>query len=490
MKLHSLRTRILLALTGLILIGFAALTAFAGQQVSAGTTSDFKDRMIEQALLIARGLKEPVEHLADGETSATTLETTLQEYATQFGIEVALLKGNGRSWVGQPVSSTLDSENAPEVAAASTGQTSENTRQAPSGQSTVYTAAPIYEDGSIIGIVHLASPLSDAQSLIWQRWSILIVGFLIFAGLAIIVSLWLSDSLTRPLAQLRQSALQIAQGDFSQRLPEDRQDEIGQLAHSFNHMTAQVEAMIEEQRTFAGNASHELRTPLTTIRLRSEALRDSNLDEQTTRQYIVEIDDEAARLSGLIEDLILISRLDSGRLETGHEEIDPIRFVRRLAQEFEPALAEKQLQLNQYLPDQLPAVQASLSHLQVVFRNILTNTIKYTPAGGSISWSVTASDTYFHSTLTDTGQGLSPEDLDHLFERFYRADKAHARDIPGVGLGLSLVKMIVEFYGGTIEISSPGINQGTTVVIQWPYKPMGANNYLNFVPIKAQTIKR
>jgi signal transduction histidine kinase len=467
--MHSLRTRILIAFTGLILIGFAALTAFAGQQLSAGTTNDFKERMIEQAQLIARGLKESVEHLAEGEVSANAIEEALQEYANQFGIEVTLLQENGRYLLGTPVSSTIPSDNAPEVDAARLGQTGENTRPDPSGQQTIYTAAPIYEDGRIMAIIHLAAPLAGAQSLIWQRWSILIGGVLILAGLAIGVSLWLSSSLTRPLSQLQSSAEKIAQGDFSHRLPEDRQDEIGQLAGAFNHMTGQVEAMIEEQRTFAGNASHELRTPLTTIRLRSEALRDGVLDEPTAQQYIIEIDDEVARLGRLVEDLILISRLDSGRLQAGHEEIDPVRFARSLAQALQPSLTEKQLRLDLQLPAQLPPVQASLNHLQVVFRNILTNTIKYTPAGGKITWRVTDENGRFHSTITDTGQGIAPEDLDHLFERFYRADKAHSREIPGVGLGLSLVKMIVEFYGGSIEISSLGINQGTTVIVQWPF---------------------
>jgi signal transduction histidine kinase len=469
MRRHSLRTRILVTLTGLILIGFAALTAFAGQQMSAGTTNDFKESLIQQAQLVARGLKEPVEHLSEGESSTFSLEEALQEYATQFDIEVVLLRENGRFWLGSPVASTIPPEMAPEITAARQGQISENTRPAPSGVQTVYTAAPIYEDGRIIGIVQLASPLTEAQTLIWQRWSILIGGVLILSFLAIGISLWLSASLTQPLAQLEHSALQIAQGDFSQRLPENRQDEIGQLAGAFNHMTNQVEAMIEEQRSFAGNASHELRTPLTTIRLRSEALRDGVLDEETSRQYIVEIDEEATRLSNLVEDLILISRLDSGRLQAGHEEIDPIRFVRRLAQEFDSILVEKQLQLEIQLPENLPPVRASLNHLQVVFRNILTNTIKYTPVGGQITWSIAENSECFQSTITDTGQGIAPEELDHLFERFYRADKAHTREIPGVGLGLSLVKMIIEFYGGTIEISSLGINQGTTVAINWPF---------------------
>ncbi len=472
-----MRARILFAMMGLVIIGFAALTVLAGRQLSLGTINDYKDRMIEQSQLIARGLKEPVEHLFEGEASPGALEESLQEFGAQFNIEVTLLQGNGRYWLGEPVSSTIVPQDAPEVLAAKLGRTIENTRPDAHGQLTVYAAAPIYEDDHLLAIVHLASPLTGAQSLVWQRWLSLIAGFLIFAVVAVGISLWLSRSLTRPLAQLRHSALQIAQGDFSQRLPEKRKDEIGQLAGTFNFMAGQVEAMIEEQRTFAGNASHELRTPLTTIRLRSEALRDGILDEQTARQYIIEIDDEAARLGNLVDDLILVSRLDSGRMEVGQEEIDPLRFVRQLAKEFEPLLKEKQIDLVLQLPEQLPSVHVSLSHLQVVFRNLLTNAIKFTPSGGRIDWAITSNNAYFQSAITDSGQGITAADLDHLFERFYRVDKAHSREVPGVGLGLSLVKMIVEFYGGTIEINSPGINLGTTVIVHWPFIASGYQPY-------------
>src|SRR5690606_22912040 len=114
----------------------------------------------------------------------------------------------------------------------------------------------------------------------------------------------------RPLIQLHQATLNVAAGNFSSRLPAERSDELGQVARAFNHMTAQIEAMIEEQKAFASNASHELRTPLTAIRLRSEALREGLVDEATARQYIAEIDDEAERLGNLVQDLIVLSRLD------------------------------------------------------------------------------------------------------------------------------------------------------------------------------------
>ncbi len=465
---YSLRARLLLVFTGLIVLGFAALTAFAGNQLSTSTIADYEERLAEQAALIAKGLHEPVEHVLEDERPQAELETAVTEYAQQFSIRVALLDNNGRFWVGDTQLGNNASAAAPEIAAALSGQVVHSTRRDPAGKYLVYTAAPVYEDHEIVGIVHLAAPLSEAQVLVQQRWSILVGGVILLAIVAIGVSLWLSASLIRPLTQLRLSALHIAKGDFSQRLPETRQDEIGQLAGAFNHMAAQVEAMLEEQRAFAGNASHELRTPLTAIRLRSEALRDGLVDAETAHQYIIEIDDEVSRLTDLTQDLTLLSRLDAGNLQPGQESVNMLRLARHLVDACRPQAAEKQIAITLDAPDLLAEVQASLSHLHVVFRNVLSNAVKYTPSGGTVTWQITQTDSGLVNVISDTGQGIAAEDIPHLFERFYRVDKAHSRDVAGVGLGLSLVKLIVDFYGGEIVVESAGVGKGTAVTIIWP----------------------
>jgi signal transduction histidine kinase len=285
------------------------------------------------------------------------------------------------------------------------------------------------------------------------------------AGLA---AFWLSTTLTRPLAQLQRAALQIAQGDFSQRLPEMRQDEIGEVARAFNHMTGQVEAMIDEQRAFASNASHELRTPLTTIRLRSEALRDGGLDAATAQQYAAEIDDEVQRMGNLVQDLMMLSRLDSGLLVAGRESIDSVRLARQLLAEITPQAESRAITLQLDAPATLPPVTAGQAHLMIVFRNLLNNALKYTPDSGRITWQIRADGSAIHYTISDTGQGITADDLPHVFDRFYRVDKSRSRAVPGVGLGLSLVRMIVEFYGGGVRMESEGVGKGTAVHVTWP----------------------
>jgi signal transduction histidine kinase len=457
--MKSLRTRLLLAYAGLILAGFTILAVLAGRQILAGTVQDYASGLAEQARLVARALKDPIEEGGEHGLDQAVLRSILQTYADQVGADLVLLDHHGRFLA----SSNDDRTNSTVINAALSGSISSDTQD-----DMAYAAAPISEDGEVMAVVQLAAPLSAAQSLVWERWLALGGAVLAVTAVAGLAAFWLSTTLTRPLAQLQQAALQIAQGNFSQRLPETRQDEIGEVARAFNHMTGQVEAMIDEQRAFASNASHELRTPLTTIRLRSEALRDGGLDAAISQQYAVEIDDEVQRMGNLVQDLMMLSRLDSGRLEAGRERIDSTRLARQLLAEIKPQADSRAITLQLDAPPTLPLVTAGQSHLALVFRNLLGNALKYTPDGGQITWQIRADGETIQHTIRDTGQGIADDDLLHVFDRFYRVDKSRSRAVPGVGLGLSLVRMIVEFYSGTIRMESEGMGKGTAVYVTWP----------------------
>jgi signal transduction histidine kinase len=338
------------------------------------------------------------------------------------------------------------------------------------GDAALFTAAPITDGPRLLGYVQLSEPLSHLQRAVYKRWSALGLGVLAITGIALLASVWLSTSLIRPLGRLRDTALRFSQGDLAHRIGDPGMDEIGEVAQAFNQMADRVNAMIEEQRAFASNTSHELRTPLTTMRLRTEALRyDTSLTEADRQQYAVEIDEELVRLSGLIEDLILLSRFDAGRAELGKERIDLDRFAHNLYQSFATQATEKGITLRFEIgPDHPVYLEASLNHLTILFRNLLDNAIKYTPTGGVVKWRITTTDEQVIFTVQDTGPGIESAHLPHLFERFYRADKARSRSIQGTGLGLALAKSIVEAYAGRIEITSLGAGHGTSVSTYWP----------------------
>ncbi len=169
----------------------------------------------------------------------------------------------------------------------------------------------------------------------------------------------------------------------------------------------------------------------------------------------------------MVQGFTLLARLDVDRMELGCDQVDIVRFASALRNQMLPQAEAKGITLSLTAPDQAIHIHVNLAHLTLVFRNLLDNALKYTSNGGSVRWSLVCEDQMMIHTLTDTGIGIAPEHLPHLFERFYRADRARLRDVPGSGLGLSIVGAIVQAYGGDIQIESPGVNQGTTVTVRW-----------------------
>ncbi|VAW34344.1 hypothetical protein MNBD_CHLOROFLEXI01-3471 [hydrothermal vent metagenome] len=466
-----LRTRLVAAFVGLILLGFTGLSLLAGNQIAAGAVEDYERSLETQVELVGRSLEGVVEDYFENEASFAEVETAVSELANNLGLQITLIDVNGLAWISSDdavVNSSLQQD--PEVAVALNGE--ENlvfdTRLNDQNILTLYTAAPIIEDGQLISVVRIAVPASATNAIVNQRFGTLAIGIVTLTMLAVGAALWLSASFTRPLEMLQQSAMRLAEGDLSQRVARTGQDELGQLGQMFNHMAAQVEAMLMAQQSFASNASHELRTPLTTIRLRSEALRDGGLDAATTQQYIVEIDDEAARLGRLVHDLMQLSRFDSGRAAVGGELIDPLHLGRSVYGMMMETAVSKNISLRFEAPDHLPSIQANSNHLRMVLHNLLDNALKYTPEGGQVVWRLAVEDGWLRSEVADSGVGLAPDDIPHLFERFYRADKAHARATGGTGLGLPLAQSIVQFYNGRVQLHSDGLGKGTTATVYWP----------------------
>jgi signal transduction histidine kinase len=466
LKLTGIRARLLLASVGIILITFVLLALIIGGQISSAAQADYQQRLQNNIRLVAQGLGQSVDNYLDGRIEKSVLDALVTAYAAQVGGSLNLFLPDNQS----PRGSFRDQ---PELETAMRGGTVLVERENDNGEDTFYTAAPIVYGPQMKGMVQLSVPASNLEGIVTQRWLELGLVFVLATGGALAAALWLSQSIIRPLYQLRESAVHLSEGNFSHRVAYTGKDEIGEVALAFNEMAQQVESMLEEQRAFASNTSHELRTPLTTIRLRTEALRyDTTLDEATAKRYIEEIDEEIARLGNLIQDLTLLSRFDAGRAELGQDQVDMTRFAHSLQQQMSPPAQDRNIHISLSLPDDSLLVNASLSHLTVVFRNLLDNAIKYTPVDGEINWCIQKADDGIRSIIKDNGRGIPAVHLPHLFERFYRVDKARSREIPGTGLGLALVKSIVEAYGGRITIESEGADKGTTANVYWPQRPV------------------
>lgn len=472
---RRLQSRLIVLNVGLIVVGFAGLALFAGRQISTAARQDYEARMRSKVALAAEALRDEVVAYDEGRLSRDEMEATLAAFEAQVDADLALFptpESGGQHGPGphRMRDFALPPNDYAELAAAREGVSLVVERTDAQGVVRLYTATEVKTPGGPRALLQLSEPASRIESQIARRWLALGGAFALVTGVAVLASLALAFSLTQPLRSLQEAAQQLAQGNLSHRVPPAPTEELNNVARAFNTMARQVQGMIEEQRAFASNSSHELRTPLTTMRLRTEALRyDTTLDAPTRAQYVAELDDELRRLGGLIEDLILLARLDAGRAEVGMEEIDFASFAESMVKAWGQAAADKNITLRLHLPAGAarPVVRASVHHLNIVFRNVLDNALKYTPAGGHIEWGVEVAGGFITSRVQDSGQGIAPAQLAHVFDRFYRGDRARSRQTPGSGLGLALVKAVVEAYGGTITVSSAGVDKGTLVRVVW-----------------------
>jgi signal transduction histidine kinase len=292
----------------------------------------------------------------------------------------------------------------------------------------------------------------------------LIEALLVAGGVAFIaafaVSLFVTGRIVQPIRHLVQASRSIAAGHYAERVPSTTMDELGELATNFNAMAAELEATERRRQELIGNVAHELRTPVATLEGYLEGLLDGVIapSDQTWAKLL----DEAGRLRRLIADLQELSRAEAHQIPFTFETLDPHRLVQAAVERLAGQFEEKGLTFTIDLPAGLPTVRADRDRSIQVLTNLLTNALRYTPAPGSVRLSVRPVDGAVAFTVTDSGIGITPEHLPHLFERFYRVDKSRSRALGGSGIGLTIARALVEGMGGRIWATSAGIGQGAT----------------------------
>lgn len=327
--------------------------------------------------------------------------------------------------------------------------------------------APRYEDGRIVGAVQVARDLRDYDRLWRGQLGTLLALLPLSLLVAGIGGLFLTGRALGPVHEVTQAAAQIGAEDLSRRLKVRGRDELAELAETFNGMIARLESAFEQQRRFTADASHELRTPLARIKVSTSM---ALADEPSLAEYqtALRIADQAADvMERLIEQLLLLARADAGQLTTErarldlgcvlHEAIDAVA---------RPGTAPVALDL----PPEPIEIDGAADHLRRVFVNLLQNAKRHTPAEGQITLRARADGDQAVVRVTDTGEGIAPEHLPHLGERFYRVDEARARRTGGTGLGLAISRTIVQAHGGHLSIESD-VGRGTVVTVSLPLEP-------------------
>ncbi len=288
----------------------------------------------------------------------------------------------------------------------------------------------------------------------------------LLTGLAL--AWWVASRVTRPLIQVSRTAQQITAGDLSHRIQlTETKDEIGEVAQVLNETFARLESAFHRQKQFTADASHELRTPVSLILAHAQG---ALLHEQTTEDYreaLTDIVKAAQRMRAIIESLLDLARLDASSDLLRTEPCDLANLTKDCISLLAPLAEVKRIQF--HLDLQPAPCQGDSTRLTQVITNLLTNAIHFTPDGGTITLQ-TQEKAGAHFSITDTGPGIAPEPLSHLFERFHRTDASRARSTGGTGLGLAICKAIVEAQGGQITVAST-LGQGCTFSVALPQEP-------------------
>jgi len=329
---------------------------------------------------------------------------------------------------------------------------------------------PIERRGEVDRVLQLAYPLDGVLREIDALTSTLLAlapFALLAAGLG---GAFLTGRALRPVREIAGTAARLGASDLSERLPVSGSDEFSELSSSFNAMLARLEEAFDRQRRFTADASHELRTPLSVVKANTSLGLEHPWPEDRYREFLAAIDTAADRQSRIVEELLFLARADAGRLA---RDVAPVCLVEALEEAMEAVSRPGRACIRLESIDPMLMAPGSGSELTRLFTNVLENAVRHTPPEGMVTVSATADAVSVTVTVADTGEGIAPEHLPHLGERFYRVDAARAAGTGGTGLGLAICRSIVEAHGGGMTIESK-VGEGTVVRILLLLCPPGA----------------
>jgi two-component system, OmpR family, sensor histidine kinase BaeS len=331
------------------------------------------------------------------------------------------------------------------------------------------TGSPITEKGKIIGILispHMPFEGNPRELEFIERTNLtLFYGALIGAVIALLLGIFLSRTLTRPIRELTRATHAISEGDLSQQVPVRTSDELGELARAFNKMSTELSRSVNTRRQMTADIAHELRTPLSLILGHAEAVHDGVLPP--IRENFEIIREEATRLEQLVNDLRTLSLADAGELTINLQSVQPQRLLQEVAALYQYQTQRKNISLEQDVATPLPNIEVDPGRMTQVLTNILDNATRHTPEGGRIILSAKQTSDHVELAVQDSGPGVPAESLERIFERFYRTDSSRQREDGGSGLGLAIAKSMVQAHNGQLSAESEA-GKGLRIIIRLP----------------------
>jgi signal transduction histidine kinase len=502
--LHSLQFRLVIGFISVLALSLAGVGAYASYATQQELNRFEEDTAAARVSRLENVVAEAYEEI-DEEPQMTLLEPALKNAAELFGWKIAVIDQHGRMIAGShnygtgelrietffsgptvtrrpiiiggsvrgqilfessfPIPRNLFNANPYVVANGAIDGDDFSFVQASTQTSESRLGRPSRGDGSPPPA--LIEELESPEELFEPQLSRLAASFnksLMWAGLAaaaagvFVISLTTRQALA-PVHSLTRAAGALGRGELSQRVPVSSRDEVGLLSHTFNDMATQLEDAESIRRTMTADVAHELRTPLSNLQGYLEAINDGLVEPDT--DTINSLHSQVLHLNQLVEDLRLIAMVEAGSISMEKLDTDLGDLADLTVDSFKPRASEHGIGLSLYQEPNLPSLQLDTTRMRQVLANLVENAINYTPDHGSIDVSVATDNGDVVMAVTDTGRGIPAEDVRHVFDRLYRVDVSRNRTTGGAGLGLTIVKQLVEAHGGTVTAESPAHADGT-----------------------------
>ncbi len=338
-----------------------------------------------------------------------------------------------------------------------TTKSSQNVFNAP----VITVGMPVIINGNTEGAVFVHKMLGDLNNSMTDMYRQILFAALISAVVAVVLIYFIAKSILKPLKLVTKATKQLAHGNFDVRLAINARDEIGELADTFNSVAEDLGKYENTRRGFVANVSHELRSPLTSMQGLVQGVLDGTIPADQQKNYLNVVLDETKRLNFLINDLLDLSQIESGKLAFEFKNIDINELIRRCLITFESKISAKDIEVEVEINEEKQFVWADENRIKQVMLNLIDNAVKFTPQGGTIKIFTSETPASIFVNVNNSGGVIEPEDLPYVFERFYKADKSHTRTQEGTGLGLSIVKKILVGHGQNIWVKSAP-QDGTT----------------------------
>ncbi len=401
------------------------------------------------------------------------LEDLVHSAAADEGARILLLDHEGKVQLDTLTLLEGTRTQVPEAVAVLTGEEVRafgvHALQEENGEYAALCAAAMVHKGDTIGAVLLSMQVSELRAAILQVETQLMTVFVGVAAAALAAAFVFALTLTAPIKAMTSTIRRMGKGDLTARVKVRASGEMKELADSYNAMAEKIENFDQSRSQFVQNASHELKTPLATMKLLLENLiYQPDMPRELQAEFMQDMNHEIDRLSGIITDLLTLTKMDSAESAVKNDKLDFTDLCNGVVHSLQPAAEKAGLTLDASIAKAV-SLYGDESKLSQVVYNLIDNAIKYTPEGGVITVTMKADGRNVVFAVKDTGVGIPPEDAKHIFDRFYRVDKARSRETGGTGLGLSIVRQMVQLHRGEVTVDSqPG--KGSTFTVTLPVR--------------------